>query len=157
MCRPPPRKTTNKQTNKLTIRLVHIRPRVPAADDVLGLLALHGPPLVVFPPDQELVGAGAALEAVLPVGEGGGGGGARDGEDVGARGADCWGEGGGWVSLGRFWILGEEEGGERNRGAFFVRSWVGVVCCGGLWCGVVWCGVVWVRGGWILCKEGTEY
>lgn len=73
---------------ELTIRLIHILPRVLPANHVLHLLPLHVLPLVVLRLDEELVRTGAAFEPVLPFGEGYGRGRAGDCENVGAVGAD---------------------------------------------------------------------
>lgn len=99
----PPTQKQRQRNQRLTIRPVYILPRLFPANHILHLLALHLPPLVVPLVDQELVRARAALEPVLPFGEGHGRGGARHGERVGAGGTD-W-EGG--VSFGG-------EGGERR-------------------------------------------
>ena len=78
----------NSKPAKLTVGFVHVLPRILAANHVLHFFLLHGCPLEVLVFDEELVGTGAAFEAVLAGGVGKGRGGAGDGEDVGAGGAD---------------------------------------------------------------------
>ena len=72
-----------------TISLVYILPRVLPAHHILHLLPLHLLALIVFLIDQEVIGAGATFESVLPGGEVVGRYGARDREGVGAVGTDC--------------------------------------------------------------------
>ena len=67
-----------------------------------------------------MVRAGAAFEPVLALGEGGGRGRARDGEDVGAGGAD-WGTVGG-LAGGVLLVGWEGKGRGKDRGAFW---WLG--------------------------------
>jgi len=75
---------------KRTISLVNIRPRIFPPHHILHFFPLHLFPLEIGAVDEELVGAGAAFEAVLPGGVVGGEGAAGDGQGVGAAGTD-WG------------------------------------------------------------------
>ena len=89
------KKGATQSKAKPTIRPIDILPRLLAPNHILHLLPLHILALVVLVIDQELVRACAAFEAVLAFGEGEvRGGGAGEGEDVGAGGAD-------WVLVGR--------------------------------------------------------
>ena len=60
----------NENPAKLTVGLVHVLPRILAANHVLDFFFLHVSPLVVCVLDEELVGTGAAFEAVLALGVG---------------------------------------------------------------------------------------
>ena len=83
---PPP----HLQALKHTISLINIRPRIFPPHHILHFFPLHLFPLEIGAVDEELVGAGAAFEAVLPGGVVGGEGAAGDGQGVGAAGTD-WG------------------------------------------------------------------
>ncbi len=119
-----PSNHTRTETTKLTVRLVHIVPRLLAAEHIIHLFTLHKPSLVVFVVDEKFVGTGAAFKAVLPFGKREGRGGSRDGQHVGAMGADCEGKG---LVRGSDWGRGRERRwGESTEKHFGWSSWGGV-------------------------------
>lgn len=117
---PPPKE--HKTNSRLTIRPVHILPRIFPTNHILHLLPLHLLPVVVFVVDQELVRAGAAFEAGLSFGIGVRGGGARDGQGVGTRGTDWWCD---VLVVGGLDWMGGREG--RNGGRYRGALWWGLV------------------------------